>query len=419
MIGQSNLGNLVGPLSGWEMFGVWNNPNYELGPSSPFRAGMWTAFVLALVVVGGIALIRRGRWMLPLAAGAAVLVWVYANHAQSPYVAAKALVIASPLVLLVAVFAVVQRAPRPGSSRGLLYAILAVALAVRVVDSAWEALRFSKVGPTSHLAELRSIRGSLHRQPTLFLGNDDFIQWELAGSPVTPAYYGAAAEVPLRPEKAFAYGQPLDFDSVSAATLNDFDWVITTRDAAGSQAPAGMRLARVTRDYELWHRVGKIAPRSTLAEGPSAGAVLVCPSATEHAIQRPGAVAAVRTPPVEVPLPALAPGSTVTQTLALAAGRWALETSYVSPLPVRVAVSGAKTTTLPANLERPGPRWPIGQVLVTHPGPVPVSFRLQSVWLTPESDVATLGSLIAVPQVPERVVPLHEACGKWVDWYRS
>ena len=49
-IGQSNLGNLVG-RSGWEMFGVWNNPNYELGPLSPFRAGMWTAFVLALVVV--------------------------------------------------------------------------------------------------------------------------------------------------------------------------------------------------------------------------------------------------------------------------------------------------------------------------------------------------------------------------------
>lgn len=112
VIAQSNLGNLVGPLSGWEVFGVWNNPDYELGPLSPFRAGMWTAFVLALVVVGGIALIRRGRWMLPLAAGAAVLVWVYANHAQSPYVAAKALVIASPLVLLVAVFAVVQRAPR-------------------------------------------------------------------------------------------------------------------------------------------------------------------------------------------------------------------------------------------------------------------------------------------------------------------
>ena len=195
--------------------------------------------------------------------------------------------------------------------------------------------------------------------------------------------------------------------------------MITTRDAAGSQAPAGMRLARVTRDYELWRRVGTVAPRSTLAEGPSAGATLVCPSATERAIQRPGAVAAVRTPPVEVPLPVLAPGSTVTQTLPLAAGRWALEASYVSPLPVSVAVAGAKTTTLPANLERPGPRWPIGRVLVTHPGAVPVSFRLQGAWLTPESDVATLGSLIAVPQVPERVVPLREACGKWVYWYRS
>ena len=66
-ISKTNLGNLVGPLPGWEAFGVWNNPDYQLPPVSAFSAGMWTAFVLALVVFGGLVLWRRGRWMLPVA----------------------------------------------------------------------------------------------------------------------------------------------------------------------------------------------------------------------------------------------------------------------------------------------------------------------------------------------------------------
>jgi len=138
-----------------------------------------------------------------------------------------------------------------------------------------------------------------------------------------------------------------------------------------------------------------------------------------RALQRPGALAAVRAPAVEFPVSVLAPGGTLTQTLPLAPGRWQLELAYTSPRPVKVTVPGAATTTLPANLDRPGPRWPIGPVLVTHPGGVPVSYRLESEWLTPESAVAALGAVVAVSQTPERIVPLREACGKYVDWYRG
>jgi hypothetical protein len=419
VIAKTNIGNLPGPLSGWEVFGVWGNPDYRFPPLSAFGAGMWAAFVLALVLVGAVVLARRGRWMLPMAAAVSMLVWADAAHSQSPYVAAKTLVIASPLLLLVAALALVERSEFARTSWWRLAApLLAVALLVRVVDSSWEALRASKVGPTKHLVELRSLRPLLGDQPTLFLGNDDFIEWELAGAHVTPAYLTGAPEVPFRPEKAFIYGQPLDFDDVTAATLNSFDWVITTRDAAGSEAPAGMRLVRITRNYELWKRVGEVAPFKILDEGPNAAATLNCTTVAGRAILHGGGVAAVRPPSLENAVPLIVPGSSATVSISLAAGSWDLETPYLSPLPLTVTATGLKAT-LPANLERPGPRWPIGQIVVTRSGPVAITFHVKKYWLTPMSDIAAPGALIATPVGGERIVPLRQACGKLVDWYQN
>lgn len=416
-ITKSNLGNLVGPISGWEAFGTWNNPNYELPPLNAIRQGMWTALVLALIVLGAIELIRRGQWIIAFAAAGSVLIWTYSEHTQSPYIAAKALVIASPLLALVAVSAFHDGEALVRRNYWLAAPLLAVVLGIRIVDSSWEALRFSKVGPTDHLAELRSLRPILHRQPTLFLADDDFIVWELAGVPVTPAYFAGVPQVPLRPQKAFAYGQPLDFDAVTAATLNKFTWVITTRDAAGSQAPEGMILTRASRSYDLWRREADIAPRDTLDEGSAAAAVLDCATAAGSAIARHGGVAAVRAPTLETPVPPLGPGGTVTVTLVLPAGRWELETPYLSPLPLRVTVAGVETT-LPANLERPGPRWPIGQVDLARAARVAATFHLEDNWLAPETDVGVPGELLATPAGGEHLIPLSQACGKLVDWYR-
>jgi hypothetical protein len=419
-IAKTNIGNLLGPLPGWEAFGVWNNPDFRLPPTDAFTAGMWTAFVLVLVIFGVLWSLRRKHWMLPSAAALTMLVWAYSNHTQSPYVAAKALMIASPLLLLLAALPLVQRRVMlPGWWR-FAAPMLAVVLLVRVVDSSVEALRSSTVGPTAHLVELRSLRPLLGTQPTLFLGDDDFIEWELAGARVTPAYLGEA-RVPLQPEKSFVYGQPLDFDSVDAQTLNEFDWVITTRDAAGSEPPPQMHLVRTTRDYELWKRVGEVQPREILDEGSNAAAVLDCHTAAGRTLARGGGVAAVRSPSVEAPAPALAPGGHGTVVLQLGAGRWDLETPYVSPLPLQVSVSASGLrTTLPANLDRPGPRWPIGQISLSHAGPITVTFHsIGSNWLTPESDVAVPSSVIATPVNSERIVPLRHICGKLVDWYKN
>jgi len=108
----------------------------------------------------------------------------------------------------------------------------------------------------------------------------------------------------------------------------------------------------------------------------------------------------------------------LTVSLTLTPGSWDLETPYTSPLPIKVTADGL-TTTLPANLERVGPRWPIGRIAVSRPGPVAVTLDVLKYWLTPPTDIATPGALIATPVGTERTVPMRAACGKLVDWYRS
>lgn len=425
------LANLVAPLPGWEAFGVWNNQDYRLPAVPAFTAGMWTAFVLVLVLFGVIWTVRRGRWMLPLAAAGSMLIWAVSIHSQSPYVVAKALVIASPLLLALAVLPLVEQLPNrwPRSVSSLfrsvpgqplswgLAAVLVAVLFLRVGVSDVRALRASPVGPTDHVDQLRELRPLLDDQPTLFLGNDDFVKWELAGVPVGTTIFGAEVGTPIRPNKGWEPGMALDFDLVDAPTLNAYRWVITTRDAAGSAPPPQLKLVRTTPSFELWRRVGRVHQRSILAEGEMSGAVLDCGTPTARAVLRGGGVAGIRAQPVVAQGALLVAGGTGSVQLPLGPGRWQLESTYLSRLPIEVTAPGLRTT-LPPSLDRPGPRWPIGSLTVHEQGSTAVTFSIGDPLFAPSTPIADMGKIIATRDQPERIVPVPQACGRYVDWYR-
>jgi hypothetical protein len=442
IVPKSVLGNLVAPLPGWEGFGYWNIADYRLPAAPAFTAGMWIALIFALVLFGAWRLCRQGRWMLPLSAAGSMVIWRVSMHSQSPYVVAKALVIASPLLLMLAVLPLLEqipdRPPRPGwwrrervggsvrsiysavpgqpLSYGLATALVAV-LFVLVGVSDVRALRASPVGPTGHVDQLREIRPLLGDHRTLFLGNDDFVKWELPGVPVVAPIFGAKERL-FRPGKHWEEGEPLDFDAVDAETLDSIVYVITTRDAAGSQPPPQMHLVASAAAYQLWRRVGQVQERSILAEGGEPGAVLDCGSRRGRKIVRAGGVAAVRPAPVVVPGAALAPGGTVTLALPLVKGEWTLEASYTSGLPITVTGSGLDAT-LGANLDRLGPRWPFGKLVIGDKETVELTFTVGDTLFAPNLPITNLASITATPKARERVVPIAQACGRYVDWYRS
>jgi hypothetical protein len=442
IVPKDNLGNLVAPLPGWEGFGVWNTPDYRLPDSSGFGAAVLIGLVVALVFFGAWWLCRRGRWMLPVAAAGAIVIWLVSMHSQSPYVVAKALVVASPLLMAIAVLPLLELAPdklpRLGQARdrlrsgrrsafaavsrrsllGGLAAALVIVLFIIVGVSDVRALRFSPVGPTGQADELREISPLLHDRPTLFLGNDDFIKWELSGVPVKAAQFSGAEEVPIRAEKHWENGEPLDFDAVDAKSLNEFDYVITTNDRAGSEPPPQMRLVRSTPNFQVWRRIGTVKERSILPEGEGSGALLDCTTRQGRKIVSAGGVAAVRPVPVVVSGPALEPAEVATVELPLFKGEWTIESSYLSRLPIKVTGPGIETTLQP-NLDRVGPRFPVGKIAVQGKESVALTFTVDDPLFARSMIVAELVHVTATLEAPERVVPIRQACGKYVDWYRS
>lgn len=420
-IASDDLGNLAGRLPIWEAFGIWDNPDYRLPASDGFSTDAWTAFVVILVGFGVVWAVRRRQWLLPVSTAVAFAIWVVSDRTQSPYVAAKALVILSPLLLLVAVRPLVRfELPRGGGWRKALAfvgPVLALVLVVKVVGSSWDALRISRIGPRAHTAELHSLRPMLHGRRTLYLGNSDFALWELAGVRADAPVVGFQ-RLPFSPDKPWTYGQALDFDSVDARTLNTFDWVISTRDGAASQPPPQMQLVRQTRSFDLWRRRGTVQPRRTLAEGDGGGAVLDCTTPAGRRIARGGGIASIRPAPIGVAVPQIQPNQSVGVELDLPPGTYDLSTPYLSERPLSVTVVGALQTHLPANLDRPGPRYRIGRIQVRSRRRTTVGFYASKERLTPKTAMVLPTSVVAQPVGGRRTVPVRQACGELVDWYR-
>lgn len=417
---ETTLGNLLGALPFWEGFGVWDNPDFRLAAHDPLAVGVWVGAILVLVGAAALWWARRGEWMQPVAVGICALIWLYVDRTQSPYVAAKALVIFTPMVMTLVVRPLVERDGRPQalSAWGRIGAPLAAAVLVyAVVGSSWGALRASQVGPRDHLVELRELRSSLHGAGTLFLGNDDFIRYALEGVPVQAPFIGAP-NVAVRPEKGWQYGQAFDFDSVTPEVYQSVSYVIATRDAAASVPPSQLRLLRTTRDFALYQRVGQVPRRGLLPEGEASGAILNCRRDPRmRALSRRGGTAAVRGAGITVPGPGLQAGRSATVNLAVPAGSWDIVMAYTSALPIEVSAPGLHPTTMPPNLDRPGPRYPVGRITVTRTGGLPLRLHVVDHPLSSTAAPAIPTSITAVPVGSEHTVPLRQACRRFVDWF--
>jgi hypothetical protein len=94
---------------------------------------------------------------------------------------------------------------------------------------------------------------------------------------------------------------------------------------------------------------------------------------------------------------------------------------YTSPQAVQVTGGGLRTE-LPANLDRPGTPWPLGDV-TSAGAPLTLSLRMDDpAPIHPESPLTqyfTPQSLVAVPAQRDKIIPLRRACRRYVDWYQS
>lgn len=426
----SQLGNLRGSLSPLEVLGIWPAGDFRTAaadaglPTLVFYLGATVA--LAAFAAGLLRSLRGDRPELAAIALAALGVWALLALIGSPYVAAKALAVAAPLVLAVALRGTL-------GSRGPLLA-LGAALVVGAAASSFLVLRQSPVGPTAHANALAQIRGALGDEDVLFLGRDDFIGWELRGSGeitgVVTNFYDVEDARP-RFKKGRGGGEKFDVDAVFPQELDVHRFVLATTGGPASSVPPRFEEVARTRDYVLYERAGATGKRKTLDEGTEPGAVLDC----EKLAGLRGGIATIWDPEPVIgaagdwePDDEPTDGAPVSQTIELPeAGRWLISLEYDSRRPLAVSAPElGLEATVAANLDFRGetPTFPVGEVTVDGPTRARVSVEPEGPNLLGRilgaPNEAHLRSLTASPLDPGSIrrVPLRDACGEYVDWYR-
>jgi hypothetical protein len=461
--------NTYGPVSPIEALGIWPASNYRLDAAggAPL-AGLAGAIAILALLVGVAWWVRRREFTVPVALAACAVLYLISLPFSGDYSQAKALMIAAPLAMLVAIRPLLSEFPwtgevgrdsaepprccsdeslptsprRRSAAMRIGWAALAVLFVGGAVYSSLLVLRDAPVGPAGHGGELEAFLPIVHGKPVLYAGQDRYAAYDLLGADThVPLVEFPDSDVSPNPEKPFDTGDaysPIDFDSFSHGTQEQFEYVITGRAAWNSQAPVNFKRVAATPSYLLWKRTGPTPEnRHVLLEGTEAGAFAGCAAPEIRILLAhrgrasifPGAVIGPKGAWREGSI--LGTGAETSQTLALPAGSWNLSLQYFSPFdltltapgfrqPLKAALDGQRPNTI--SLASNGQFWPAGRyesaggkvefTLATAP-----ASTLQS--LSGYTGKAYLGELVAVPAGPHRIVPLAQACNGWIDWYES
>jgi hypothetical protein len=435
--------NTYGPVSPLEALGIWPASNYRLDAAGGARYPGLAGTISILALLAGVAWwVKRREWTIPIALGAAWLLYLVSLPSAGDYSQAKALMIAAPLAMLVIVRPLLEEWLRGRGALRVGWAVLAVAFVGGAVWSSFLALRDAPVGPPGHGAELSAFLPIVRGQPVLYAGQDRYAAYGLMGADThVPLVEFPDDAVSPNPEKPFDTGDaysPIDFDSFSRGTLDRFPYVITGRAAWNSQAPPNFKRIATTDSFVLWERVGPTPEnRHVLLEGTEAAALAGCASPEVRILLAnpgradlfPDAVIGHKDDWDEGSI--LETGEEASQTLRLPAGSWNLSLQYFSPFDLtlsapgfreelKAALDGQRPNTI--SLGNNGQYWPAGRY-ESEGGRVRFAIEtaeanaLQS--LAGYDGKAYLGALVAVPAEPHRTVPLGQACDSWLDWYEA
>jgi hypothetical protein len=430
-------GNFAGQLHPLEALGVWRQPDFRKRVADPLlQPGILLA---GAVVTFGLAWCWRRRERVLLAgAFAGLTVYLVALPVTLAYFSGKALTVAAVPLTLVAVKALTATAAASAGPRRRWVAaaatvVLGAYVAVAGASSAL-ALRAAHVRPDQRGPDLASFRQLVEGELTVYLGRDNFVPWELRGTSLRGFH---SYDTPLGggiddPPGKTASDAPLgaaDTDSVDPFLLAFARFLIAPRTPYASRPPPNYRPIRRTRWHVLYERRGRTLPRRALAEGDAPGRTLDCGTERGRRLAGERGVAYVRPAPVTGPAGAWRdPGGPVAggevqngdsreQTLQVGAGTWDISLRYFSDVPLSVR-AGTLEMSLPPYVADESTfasagriAWPGGPLTVTVS--VPGRRRVEAL------RTAGVGTVVAT-RVDERgrLVPLAEACGRYVDWYR-
>ena len=437
---QESQGRLAARLPPWEVLGVWPRGDFRVATGA--IDGVWLAILFSLLcsAVAAVWWIRRRQLAVPAVVAAALAIFLVARATSGIHVEAKALIVASPLVMLFIVRGLLDGTPRGPSAWRIALGGVFAGLALL---STLLALRTTPVGTPAHVDELASLQDEVAGKEVAFLSLDRFAPYRLSGAErvQSPGGYVPNA-LRGRENKEWGQSEAVDFDSLESDVLDRFGYAVTTGAAYGSSAPGNWKPVARTENFVLWKRNGKAPARDVLDEDPQPGTVLPCGGgpATEA-----GTAGVWPTDPVLLdndpwkPSGAITDGESAKAELLLPAGTWQLSLQYSSEVPLELRADDFERTLpaaldgLYANAPGKGPFWPAGR-FETEGGTVEVKVTADEApalsRLVGAERRAWLGDFAAVkvekggaeakeppgPATTEEV-PLRQACGGYVDWF--
>jgi hypothetical protein len=247
----TRLGNLIQPLSGFQLAGIWTIGDFRLTAGALPTAPL-VGLVIACALVTLVITVRRGDLTLVMYAGVALVgCALFALVGSTPWVMGKALAISSPALLAVAVIGV---AALWGRRRwGALVLIL---LGAGVIWSNALGYHDALLAPRARLAELQHIGGLLAgRGPTFVNDYEPYADRHFlrAGAPVEPAEYRVAA-LPLTTGVLLVKTAYADLDSFPLSTLLPYRSIVTRNSPVESRPPSIYKRVWAGTYYDLWQR---------------------------------------------------------------------------------------------------------------------------------------------------------------------
>jgi hypothetical protein len=248
------IGNLFAPLSDWQAFGIWPSGDFRLDPDIPILSYGLIGVVAMLVVVGVVLAWRARAWAPLLYAAGTVGGSALVVAIGSPWAAAKALAIASPALLLVAMIGAARLA---GGRRARALGIAAlVATAAGVGWSNFLAYREVNLAPRDQLAELESIGDRIAGEgPTLMTEYQPYgVRHFLRAADPEGASELRRRQVLLRGGEKTKKGAWSDTDELARDGLLLYRTLVLRRSPSQSRPPSPYELTWQGDYYEVWQR---------------------------------------------------------------------------------------------------------------------------------------------------------------------
>ena len=237
---QTEIGNLAGPLRKSRAFGVWF-------PDDLTITYLFAGLVGCAAIAGAIWAIARRLWLPLLFVVSSVIGSAAVIQVGSPWVDAKALMIASPAILLtamIAVAALVMRGKKP------LGVALGALLTAGVLLSNAIAYNEVSLAPRDRLAELSEIQDRLDGEgPLLYNEFEEFAKHFLYEQDPT-----GWSEVFGPKGRSGRFGFPARLDEIAIDKLQRYPTIVVRRSPSADRPPAGYVRAHTGEYYEVWQR---------------------------------------------------------------------------------------------------------------------------------------------------------------------